>query len=201
MLANRIDPLGQFATTPRRGGFMGNRGRLHSAEGAITRRWQTRAWITCTLREKPGRPGIGVTPPNSYTRLFFLDEAVACAAGHRPCAECRRAHYRAFRAAWEAAYSPVQSVKEIDAVLHTARLQGPHQCEARELPEGAFLLHEGRPHLLTQDRILPYTSGTYGPPLKRPEGTIQALTTAPMLAAMRAGWQPCLTPENDHPNW
>ena len=81
------------------------------------------------------------------------------------------------------------------------RLQGPHQCEARELPEGAFLLHEGRPHLLTQDRILPYTSGTYGPPLKRPEGTIQALTTAPMLAAMRAGWQPCLTPENDHPNW
>ena len=83
MLANRIDPLGQFATTPRRGGFMGNRGRLHSAEGEITRRWQTKAWITCTLREKPGRPDIGVTPPiatpasSSSMKPWHVPQAIA----------------------------------------------------------------------------------------------------------------------------
>ena len=90
MVANRIDPLGQFTTLPQRGGFMGNRGRLHDLSGQIRRSWQTKAWITCTLRDKPGRASPGVTPPNSYTRLFFLDESVACAAGHRPCAEAGR---------------------------------------------------------------------------------------------------------------
>ena len=201
MVANRIDPLGQFTTLPQRGGFMGNRGRLHDLNGQIRRSWQTKAWITCTLRDKPGRASPGVTPPNSYTRLFFLDESVACAAGHRPCAECRRAQYRLFRQAWHCAHGPTGSVKEIDAALHTARRQGPYQAPAATLPDGVFILHADQPARLSGDSLYPYAHGTYSPKLRRPMGTVTVLTPSPLVATFRAGFLPVLTPKADSPNW
>lgn len=186
---------------------MGNRGRLHDGAGRIGRRWQGKAWITCTLREKPRRGSAGVLPPNGYTRLFFLDEAVACAAGHRPCAECRRAVYNDFRAAWGRAFGQTASAAEMDRVLHTARIdaatrgQRHHAAQAESLPFGAFILHEGVPHLVTDDALYPYSPDGYGAPLKRPAKMVTVLTPAPLVDVMRAGWRPLLDPAQDRPNW
>ena len=88
---NRVTPFGDIIATPERGTFLGNRGILHDAEGRIKRAWQGKRWIVCVL-EFRGRKRTVMTP-NSYTELFFLDEATALAAGHRPCAECRHARF------------------------------------------------------------------------------------------------------------
>ena len=201
MLTNRLDPEGRFVTTPHRGGFMGNRGRLHDDQGNIRRRWAGKAWITCTLRDKPGRPNPGVLPPHGYTRLFFADEAVACAAGHRPCAECRRAVYRAFRAAWEAAHGPVATVRDIDAALHAARRGGPWRAKVGDLPDGTFILWDGVPARVSGDGCIPYVSGSYGSIFARPSSMAPVLTPAPMVAVLRQGWRPALHPGDDRPNW
>src|SRR3954453_2972411 len=97
---NRVTPLGEIVATPERGSMMGNRGVLHDEGGRIRRPWQVRRWLICLLEFK-GRHRTVMTP-NRYTELFFLDEATGLAAGHRPCAECRRARFRAFRDAWAA---------------------------------------------------------------------------------------------------
>src|SRR5580658_4307221 len=85
---NRVNPFGEIIATPERGTFMGNRGVLHDDQGRIRRKWQGKRWIVCVL-EFRGRKRKMMTP-SRYTELFFLDEATALAAGHRPCAECRR---------------------------------------------------------------------------------------------------------------
>lgn len=207
-LANRVQPDGSFATLPTRGAFMGNRGRLHDAAGGIgARRWAGRAWITCTLHPKPGRALPGVTPPNGYTRLFFLDEAVACAAGHRPCAECRRAAYQAFREAWARAFGAQASARDMDAVLHDARIvarsrvQRQHSALAESLPDGAFILWDGLPCRIGAAELHPYRGGAYLPTTARPLGPVRVLTPAPLVAVMAAGWHPALTAEDDRPNW
>lgn len=204
---NRVQPDGSFVATAARGGFMGNRGRLHDAGGVICRRWQGKAWITCTLHEKPGRASPGVLPVRGYTRLFFQDEAVACAAGHRPCAECRRAAYRAFRAAWAQAFGSCPDAKGMDALLHTARIDAAsrqprrNHALAETLPAGVFILLDGAPHRLTADAALPHAPGGYGPARPRPRGHVTVLTPAPLVAVMAAGWQPVLAPADDKPNW
>src|SRR5215472_16656696 len=115
-LENRVDPYGTLFRTPARGTMMGNRGGvIHNDEREIVRRYRSRRWIACVL-EFRGRKRI-VMSPRRYTELFFLDEAVALAAGHRPCAECRRARYNAFRLAWNTAQPP--PADEMDAALHT----------------------------------------------------------------------------------
>lgn len=205
---NRIQPDGTFLATPAQGGFMGNRGRLHDATGSIgPRLWQTKLWITCTLRPKPGRALQGVTPPNGYTRLFFHDEAVACAAGHRPCAECRRAVYDDFRAAWARAFGQIPKATQIDATLHAARVDPAtrrprrHLAPVETLPDGAFLLWQDRPHLVQGDRLLPYTPQGYAAPVPRPRGIATILTPEPLIRVMRQGWHPLLDPAADRPNW
>ncbi len=99
---NRVTPFGDLIATPERGTFLGNRGVLHDDAGRIKRAWQLRRWIVCVL-EFRGRKR-SVMTPGRYTELFFLDEATALAAGHRPCAECRRARFLAFCDAWRAAH-------------------------------------------------------------------------------------------------
>src|SRR5690606_13501660 len=95
---NRVDPMGAIHATPQRGAWFGNRGCLHDADGVICRHHQGARWICC-LTEFPPRQRPLLTPGH-YTELFFLDEATAYAAGHRPCAECRRPAFRAFSALW-----------------------------------------------------------------------------------------------------
>ena len=95
---NRVTPFGEIVAVPERGTMMGNRGRLHDEEGRIRRPWQVKRWLICLL-EFNGRHR-QVMAPDRYTELFFLDEATALAAGHRPCFECRRKSYNAFVDAW-----------------------------------------------------------------------------------------------------
>ncbi|MDP3262779.1 MAG: hypothetical protein Q8M59_07410 [Tabrizicola sp.] len=186
---------------------MGNRGRLHDGDGRMVRRWQGKAWITCTLREKPGRVSPGVVPPNGYTRLFFHDEAVACAAGHRPCAECRRAAYDDFRHAWAQVFGQRAMALEMDAVLHAARVdsatrgQRRHMARPSDLPAGAFILWRALPHLLRGADLLPYRPEGYGPPVQMPDAEVGVLTPTPTLALMRSGWRPALCAAQDRPNW
>ncbi|MGB8623555.1 MAG: hypothetical protein WCD16_12105, partial [Paracoccaceae bacterium] len=101
-LQNRVLPTGEIVVHPARADFMGNRGILHGGNRQLgTARWRHKTWITCLLSFK-GRKRVPMTP-GRYTELFFLDEAVALAAGHRPCAECRRADFLRYRDAWQAA--------------------------------------------------------------------------------------------------
>src|SRR5262249_48279462 len=127
---NRVNPFGDLIAVPDRGTFMGNRGILHDTWGRIRRPWTVKRWLVCVL-EFRGRKRTVMTP-NRYTELFFLDEATALAAGHRPCAECRHARYIAFRDAWAKgrgrSRSPRPSADDMDNVLHAERV-GPNRSK------------------------------------------------------------------------
>lgn len=204
---NRIQPDGTFLASPAKGGFMGNRGCLHDATGTIRRRHQGKLWITCTLREKPSRGAVPQTAPGRYTPLFFHDEAVAAAAGHRPCAECRRAEYNDFRAAWTRAFGTLPKATGIDATLHAARIDPATRSPRRHvaaldtLPDGVFLLWQGHPHRVAGDCLNPFTPAGYTAPIPRPQGMVTLLTPEPLVRVMQHGWQPVLDPARDRPNW
>jgi hypothetical protein len=162
---NRVTPEGDIVADPARGALMGNRGRLHEPDGTLgTARWATKAWIACALSFKDRRRTI--MAPGSYTELFFLDEATACAAGHRPCAECRRAAFRAFRDLWAATHGPA-TAPQIDAVLHAARVRRDRtkitfQAAAATLPSGTMIRTATGPALILGDAALPWTPSGYG---------------------------------------
>ena len=144
---NRVSPFGDLVATPERGTFMGNRGVLHDDEGRIRRAWQLKRWLVCVL-EFRGR-NRRVMTPGRYTELFFLDEATALAAGHRPCAECRHARFVAFCNAWGQAHpdggtSARPTAQEIDDRLHAERVapdrSGRSFVAALDgLPDGVFV--------------------------------------------------------------
>src|SRR6202012_4861601 len=122
-LQNRVTPFGDICVSPARGLFMGNRGgRFHSdAKALTTRRWASRQWICCLLEFKARQPDVW---GRSYTELFFLDEPVALAAGHRPCFECRRQDAAAFAEKWREGFglrAPPRA-GAMDEVLHAERL-------------------------------------------------------------------------------
>lgn len=206
-MQNRVQPDGSFGPLPGRGQFVGNRGCLHDASGTLRRSHAGRRWITCTLRLKPGRAPLPLAAPGRYTPLFFLDEAVAAAAGHRPCAECRRAAYDDFRTAWARAFGATEAATAMDARLQAARIdpstgsQRRHGAELATLPSGSFVLWQGSPHLVTDDGLLPYGPQGYGPPLPRPAGPVPVLTPEPLVRVMQAGWRPALSAAQDRPNW
>lgn len=195
-LQNRVLPTGDIVADPARGTLMGNRGILHGADRRLgVPRWRHANWVTCALAFK-GRKR-AVMSPGTYTELFFLDEAVALAAGHRPCAECRRADYRAFRAAFEAANGPVADAAALDRCLHRARVtrnrrQITHAAEAGTLPDGVFIAGEGDSWLVLGHDILRFTPAGYTDRRARPEGVVTVLTPAPSVAAIATGYRPRL---------
>ncbi|NKX44364.1 hypothetical protein [Roseicyclus persicicus] len=198
-LQNRVLPTGEIvADAAYRGTLMGNRGILHDEHQRLgTARWKLRGWVCCALSFK-GRKRVPMSP-GRYTELFFLDEAVALAAGHRPCAECRRADYERFRAAWAGATGALPRAPEMDAALHPARVtrtraQVRHEAEAAALPDGAFVLWQGAAHLVTGDAIRPFGVTGYGAPRPRPMGAATVLTPRPSLAVLAAGYRPALHP-------
>ncbi|MBA85442.1 hypothetical protein ACSSNL_09705 [Thalassobius sp. S69A] len=196
-LQNRVLPTGEIVAIPARGTLTGNRGILHDRQGRLGRaRWRHPNWVCCAL-EFRGRYH-GPMPDRGWTALFFLDEAVALTAGHRPCHQCRHADAGRFRAAWDRALGPAATTKQIDRILHPARVsrdrqQIRHQAEARTLPDGCFVLGQ-RPLLLWGDAALPYSPQGYAAPVRRPEGPVTVLTPAPMIAVLRAGYAPRLHP-------
>ncbi len=177
---------------------MGNRGILHDEAGRLgTARWRHKAWIACRLAFKGRhRP---IMAPRRYTELFFLDEAVSFAAGHRPCAECRRGDFDRFREAWRAVKGGgLPSAGEMDRVLHAARVKAgrparQNRTEAllRDLPDGAFVLAGGGPALLRAGALHPYLGSGYGTASSAaPSARVEVLTPGPSLAAFRAGYRP-----------
>ena len=193
---NRVWPTGEIVAHPARGLFMGNRGCLHDAAGNLgAARWRHRAWITCALAFRGRRRAL--MAPGRYTELFFLDEAVACAAGHRPCAECRRAAWQGFAAAWASVFGAMRAA-EIDRALHAARLedrtQRRHRAEAATLPEGSMALIGGAAHLIRPGQALRWGPEGYGGAVPLPRGPVTVLTPEPVIAVLRAGWRPVLHP-------
>jgi hypothetical protein len=202
---NRVTPFGVLVATPERGTFMGNRGILHDDAGHIKRAWQSKRWIVCVL-EFRGRSR-QVMAPGRYTELFFLDEATALAAGHRPCAECRHARFLDFCTAWASAHpaGPAQrpTADAIDHRLHAERLtpdrtKRTFPAALDGLPDGVFVTSaawEGQAYLVRGDRLLAWTPGGYGEPRRRPKGEqVQLLTPASTVAAIGAGYAPELHP-------
>jgi hypothetical protein len=198
-LRNRVQPDGQILAVPSRGMFTGNRSILHVSDKVMgDALWKHRAWICCTLdwqnRRRPLMTG------RNWTELFFLDEAAAMAAGHRPCAYCRRQNYNAFTDAWGGSLKAPQ----MDTILHGARaipgarhLQN-HARPAQNLLAGAFIRTD-QIYLLTKDAALPYGYGGYGQPQPRPTGNVSVLTSPPMLDVLRGGYVPALHPSAQTP--
>jgi hypothetical protein len=199
---NRVTPLGEIIATPERGTFMGNRGILHDAEGHLRRKWVLKRWLVCVLDFR-GRKRTVMTP-NRYTELFFLDEATALAAGHRPCAECRHVRFIDFCMAWKAAHPEARSSRrptadEMDDRLHTERV-GPdrskrfHPQRLEDLPDGVFVTLPGSEDaawLVWNDQIFKWSPGGYLERRPRPRRLGVALLTPPStVAAIRAGYTP-----------
>lgn len=197
---NRVGPTGAIAALPQRGLLMGNRGILHDAEGRLgAARWRHRAWICCVLSFKERRRHL-LMRPGRYTELFFLDEAVALAAGHRPCGECRRGDLSRFLDAWEAVHGTRPRAPDLDRMLHASRVrhdraQRRHRGRWEALPDGAFAVEAGEAVLILEDRVVPFGAAGYGAPRPRPRGEAEVLTPAPLVAVLAAGYRPLLHPD------
>jgi len=196
-LQNRVTPFGDLIATEARGLLMGNRGRLHDAERRIVRYAQGRRWIACVTSFR-GRRRI-VMSPGSYTELFFLDEAVALAAGHRPCAECRRADYDRFRAAWARSLGGSTRADDMDLRLHADRLTGPrtrrtYRQRADALPDGAYAEVDGAAWLVRASSLQRWTPGGYTE--RRPAGCdpVAVITPHCVVEVIRAGYRPTVHP-------
>jgi hypothetical protein len=210
---NRVTPLGEIVAIPLRGAWTGNRGILHQGH-QIVRSHASDLWITCAL-EFRGRYREQWLP-HRYTHLYFHDEAVSFAAGHRPCAECRRDDYRAYQQAWVtastgsalagvitarsgAAAGSVPGARQLNAALHAERIvPGTHRRRLHELnwpdlPDGTFVLLDGpaggQPALVLGDALVPWTHQGYGQPRRRPRaGTATVITPPSTVGVLRSGY-------------
>jgi hypothetical protein len=196
-LQNRVDPFGNLIRSAARGTMMGNRGgALHDVEREIVRRYKSRRWITCVL-EFRGRYRV-VMSPNRYTELFFLDEAVAFAAGHRPCAECRRQRYNAFRNAWQLAHRLQKPpfADEMDVELHRARIGADrqkvtYQAALCDLPDGCLVRLDGSAYLVLGESLLLWSPSGYLNSDRRPGNLfVTVLTPKPIVACFQNGYRP-----------
>jgi hypothetical protein len=194
-LPNRVDPWGTIFRTNARGTFMGNRGgQIHNTRREIVRPYASRRWITCLLEFK-GRHRT-VMSPRHYTELFFLDEAVAFAAGHRPCAECRRDRFKAFQDAWMRSGHPACDADSIDKVLHESRLDArkqklTFQAALNSLPQGCFVQIESAAYLVWDGALLLWSPEGYLRKRTRPTGSpVTVLSPKPVLGCFRHGYKP-----------
>ena len=199
-LQNRVAPTGDILADPSKAGIvMGNRGILHDGDKTLGQsRWRHKAWIICVTSFKDFRREL--MAPGQYTELFFLDEAVAIAAGHRPCSLCRRAAFQAYFSAIEPLMTDKPSASALDALLHRSRVnpanrrQIVHQEEAHDLPQGAFIAHDGASWLVWNDGIHRFTFEGYTERRPLPDGRLTVLTPRPSLEALRGGYVPVVHP-------
>jgi hypothetical protein len=197
-LQNRVTPLGDIVAIPQRGMFTGNRGIIHdpTTRTLLKRRWASKAWLVC-LCEFRGRRR-AVMSGRSWTELFFLDEAVALAAGHRPCFFCRRQAAQAFRHAWACGLAvKVPRAAEMDAVLHAERLDHGRKrlhalpSQTDDLPDGSVIAAAGEAYTLAHGRAFRWMPDGDDRAVEIPRAS--ALVTPPStLGALRAGYRPVL---------
>ena len=192
---NRVTPTGDIVAIPLRGAWCGNRGNLHGRGTTILRSHNGALWIVCALGYKDRHLEQWV--PGRYTLLFFHDEAVAFAAGHRPCALCRRAAYERYRDAWVAGEGGDRpAAAAINRRLHAERLvAGTHRRQLhrmpwRSLPTGAFVLVDGHPQLVRDDTVVPWSVKGYGRPALRPAvGDVDVLTPPSTVTVLQCGYE------------
>lgn len=199
-LQSRVDPWGRLNAVSERGAWLGNRGCLVDEERNIVRPWRLRAWITCELEWKGKRRP--VFAPKTWTELFFLDEATAFAAGHRPCAFCRRRRYIEFKSAWIAANRGLVGanprVAEIDRILHAERLapdgtKRTHAMAYCDLPVGTMIAVGGHAHAVTDRGLARWSYGGYAPASPLPlDDAVEVLTPPSIVRLFRAGFRPQL---------
>jgi hypothetical protein len=198
-LRNRVLPDGEVVALDARGTFMGNRGGvLHNDRKQIVRPYASRRWITCVLEFK-GRQRV-VMSPGLYTELFFMDEATALAAGHRPCAECRRPRFNEFKEAWRRAeeHSSVEKVRadDMDQKLHPARI-GKHgekvtyEAPLPSMPDGSMVQISGANYLVWGSALALWSPEGYRSKISRDdELTVTVLTPEPIVRCIRDGYKP-----------
>jgi hypothetical protein len=206
-LQNRVTPFGDVIADPGRGQFTGNRGCLCDEAGKLARRrWRLKAWITCQLNFKGWwRP---VMQPGVWTELFFLDEATALAAGHRPCALCRRAEYNLYRQAWAKAQGLATPPKatEMDFHLHRERTRRDRskltfRARVTELPDGTMVRQPGparKAMLIQKGRLMEWSPGGYVGTHSFTDNVFEVLTPKSSVLVLAAGYCPFLHASGHH---
>ncbi|MCW2716985.1 hypothetical protein [Pseudonocardia sp.] len=195
---NRVDPFGDLHAVAARGLFTGNRGCLVDADERVVRHHRGTLWITCVTAFRGRR--VGLARPGRWTPLFFLDDAVALAAGHRPCGECRYADYRSYLDAVSAARGEPVRAGDLNRLLAVERLRRggglerasdrrPWTAPSSGLPDGTVVLHDG-PRLVLHDRLLAFTFDGWRDPVPRPGGELVVLTPPTSVAALVHGFVP-----------
>jgi len=199
-LPNRVDPFGEIFADPARGLWLGNRGWLHDESRTIVRPWQLRRWIICQL-EFRGRRRQVMSPRRTWTELFFVDEATAFSAGHRPCGECRNADYRRFRDLWASLHpADPPGAEAIDRRLHGERLIGRREKrieidDVGALPDGSFVAMEGRAWLVWDRFLFAWSPSGYTERRERPRHReVGVLTPRSVVGVFRAGYRPHVHP-------
>ena len=197
-LRNRVTPLGELVADPARGLVYGNRGCLHDAHGVIKRRYGVRRWISCRLEFRGWQRG-AILQPGKFTELFFLDEATAFAAGHRPCALCRNEDYRRFVTLWHELHPGDDTGADaIDARLHAERVDpgpsGGHvqrrfEAPLETLPDGTFVVLDETAFLVLGERLLRWAPAGYDRVLARPKGQATVLTPPSLVDVLREEWE------------
>jgi hypothetical protein len=198
-MRNRVTPLGDLVAIELRGAWTGNRGSLHQGT-EVVRFHRSQLWITCALAYQDWK--LPQWAPGRFTVLFFHDEAVSFAAGHRPCALCRRPAYNAYRQAWATGLGvAVPRAAEIDHQLHGERIvRGTHRRQLHRsrwpaLPAGTFVLAGDEPALVLDDAVVPWTIRGYSAARPRPAaGPAEVITPPSSVTALRAGYRPQIDP-------
>lgn len=202
-LQNRVTPEGEIVSIAARGLMMGNRGgALHGTERTLgPRRWVSRQWICCVLSFN-GRHRQAMAP-GRYTELFFLDEATALAAGHRPCFECRRKDFMRFATIWAEVHGggTRATAPDMDRVLHRERVapdgsKATYSATLADLPDGSFVRVAGKPHLVWQRRLHPWSPHGYLPARAALRGAepLDVLTPGSIVRVIRGGYLPAVHP-------
>lgn len=196
-LQNRVTPFGEIAALPGRGLMMGNRGILHDDHRRIVRASQSRRWIACRLQYKNIRRT--VMRPHSWTELFFLDEATAFSAGHRPCAECRRDDYNRFKNLWASVHGGPVSADIMDAALQAerggSRKKRTYRAQLATLPDGAYIVLDGKAWLVWGAQLQAWSDSGYTERRRRPaSGSVHVLTPRSVVAIFAAGYRPAVHP-------
>ncbi|HEY7144239.1 MAG TPA: hypothetical protein VH637_08330 [Streptosporangiaceae bacterium] len=194
-------PTGEIVAHPARGMLMGNRGCIHNPDRTLgVTRWRSKMWIACVLDWRGVRRD--VMPPGRWTALFFLDEATALAAGHRPCGYCRRADHVWFGESWRSAAGLAERPRaaQLDVWLHAQRTDRTRRKLTRpalagDLPDGSMVRHEGRLALCSGGTLRPWSFEGYGAPVRVGPGTsVELLTPPSIVAAIAAGYRPLVHP-------
>lgn len=195
---NRVNPFGELVATPEKGTLMGNRGCLHDCKGVIRKAFARRAWVTCRLQWKDIQRS--VFTPDRYSELFFMDEATAFAAGHRPCNDCRKEAYQTFVALFSEVVGAGSRLKadEMDKRIHADRLtedrrQRTHFAKISSLPDGVIVLNPSQPKipcLLWRGRLWRWSFGGYSEPIGASDLDVAEVLTPSLICAVFAAGYP-----------